>query len=326
MGKPKRIDATAGRHSLVDTIPFTLPVRGAKSPVFFAVFPISAKKAAPLLPGNEVHPVRLWGDKGLLVVTVIDYRETNIGKYIEYSIGIACTFGEKPAPPLLPGLFMKKYGTGQFIFDLPVSTDVSVKGGKGIWGMPKHRASLNYVITDAKVSSQYDLDGQLGTYVEIERPRSVKKDFETGSFHWGGPYGIALNLCFAVGAVNYAAFRGMLFRSFIYFQGDIAFAIGKHARGRLVVGDLPRHGPLKELDGDYDNPLFTAYIPEMTGVLDDHCESWFLSTATAPAPAMEGMESVVDLPRAEVWPPPPTAPVPGVPDAPHPTTSVVDET
>ena len=38
------------------------------------------------------------------MITVIDYRVTDIGKYIEFSIAIACTHGRKPAPPILPAL------------------------------------------------------------------------------------------------------------------------------------------------------------------------------------------------------------------------------
>ena len=39
-----------------------------------------------------------------------------------------------------------KYGTGQYVFDLPVCSEISVKGGKGIWGMPKHQANLDFII------------------------------------------------------------------------------------------------------------------------------------------------------------------------------------
>jgi len=58
-----------------------------------AIFPIDAEKARAFLPKTGIHPLRL-GSKGMLVVSVIDYRETTIGKYIEYSIGIACTCWE----------------------------------------------------------------------------------------------------------------------------------------------------------------------------------------------------------------------------------------
>ena len=98
MGKPKRLANHNGRYSLVDGIPFHLPVNCDKSPALIAVFPINADKARALMPGNELHPFRLW-NKALLVISVMDYRITDIGKYIEFSIAIACTHGSRPAPP-----------------------------------------------------------------------------------------------------------------------------------------------------------------------------------------------------------------------------------
>ncbi|HEY4385174.1 MAG TPA: acetoacetate decarboxylase family protein, partial [Ktedonobacteraceae bacterium] len=129
---PNRLQKETGRYALVDGIPFHLPVEGKHSQALMVAFPIDAAKAQALLPGNEIYPFRLWR-KGLLVITVVDYCVTSIGRYIEFSIAIACTHGPRRAPRLLPALLMKPYGTGQFVYDLPVSTEISVKGGKGIW-------------------------------------------------------------------------------------------------------------------------------------------------------------------------------------------------
>lgn len=285
MAIPKRLRRQAGRYALVDHIPYKLPVEGRDQPAFMAAFPINADRARHLIPGDEVHPLRLWGNRGLLVVTVINYLDTSIGKYIEYSIAIACTHGPRPAPPLLPGLLWNLYGTGQYVVDLPVSTEISVKGGKGIWGMPKHRASLDFVADDRQISSMYELDGQLCTYVEIERP---------------GREWFPLN----IGAVNYCGFRGMTWRSRIYFRSKVGFRLFGGARGRFVVGDHPRVQPLKALE-IAERPLFTAFLPAATGVLDDYCEGWFTNFAEPPTVAPEGLESVVDLGLGEVWPPPP---------------------
>jgi hypothetical protein len=301
MATPRRLANQAGRYALVDGIPFHLPVNAEKSPALFAIFPINAEKAKALLPGNEVHPFRLW-NKGLLVITVIDYRTTDIGKYIEFSIAIACTHGSRPAPALLPALFMKHYGTGQFVVDLPVSTEVSVKGGKGIWGMPKHQANLNYIVGDRTVSSQYDLDGQLCMHIEIDRPARAWVPLSTG-------------------AANYCQFRGMLMKSYIYFRGKLGFHLFKKGSARLTLGDHPRLRALKDLEIEPD-PVVTAFIPESNGLLDDYFEAWFLSYPEPPAAQPEGLESVVGLGRGEVWLPPPRAPVgakrsaPRVPEVP----------
>jgi len=287
MGYPKRLDAQAGRHSLVDGIPFTLPVACKDSPALFAVFKINAEKAKNFIPGNEVHPFRLWGNKGLLVVSVMDYRNTVIGKYVEFSVGIACTHGSKPAPALLPGMFMKHYGTGQYVIELPVSSEISVKGGKGIWGMPKHQASLNYIVGEDRVSSQYDLDGEFMIKITIERPKNPWLPLKTG-------------------AVNYCSFRGMLMKSYIYFNGKLGFFFNKKNSAQLLISDHPRVKHIKDLEIDPD-PLLVAFLPSATGLLDDHLECWFNSYPTPPASVGEGMASVINLTNSEEWLAPPTA-------------------
>ncbi len=288
MSIPRRIRRQTGRKALVDGIPFLLPVNSEQSPALMAAFTMDADRAARLLPGNELHPFRLLNGRGLLVITVIDYRITDIGKYIEFSIAIACTHGAKPAPPLLPVLFRKHYGVGQYVYDLPVSTEISVKGGKGIWGMPKHRASLDFRIEEDTVSSQYDLDGRLVMRIDIDRPEDV----------W-----VPVNL----GTANYCQFRGMLMKSYIYFKSKAGFTLFNGDAARLTLGDHPRCRPLKDLD-IAPGPLFTAFLPASNGVLDDYFECWFITHETLPAEPPEGLESVVDLGLSRAWPPPPNRP------------------
>jgi hypothetical protein len=284
---PKRIKNYTGRFSLVDGIPFKLPVAATNSPALMAIFPIDLEKAKAFLPSG-VHPLRLW-NTGLLIVTVIDYRETPIGKYVEYSIAIACTHGEKPAPRLLPGIFMKFFNTGQYVIDLPVSSEISVKGGKGIWGMPKHQGHLNFIIEENKVSSQYDLDGKLVTYIEIEPPKKI---------------------CIPVKirASNYCSFRGMLMKSDILLDTKCGINLFGKAKARFVIGDHPRLQALKDLD--IGEAIAAIYLPSITGTLDDHIESWFLDFDQLPEKVPQGFESVIDLCLSEAWLSPPDAPIP----------------
>ncbi|MGP3968201.1 acetoacetate decarboxylase family protein [Streptomyces sp. 6N223] len=282
---PRRQRRLAGRHALVDGIPFELPIDSADTPALMAAFSVDGAAAARLLPGGELHPVTLPGGRGVLIVTVIDYARTDIGRYIEYSLALACTRGPRPAPPLLGGLLRRTFRTGQFVLDLPVSSEVSVKGGKGIWGMPKHQASLDFRVSDRVVSSRYEDGGRLGTFVEIDRPP---------------PTALPLR----VGATNYCAFRGMLMRSTVYFEGTADVAFGGRAKARLTVGDAPRAAPLHDLDIAAD-PLFTCFLPSTTGVLDDHFECWFLTSEEPGRSHGEPLESVVGLGLSEEWPAPP---------------------
>jgi hypothetical protein len=284
MAIPGRQGRLAGRYALVDGLRFEMPVNSLQSPALMAVFSIDAAAAARLLPGGELHPLRLWR-RALLVVTVIHYKITDIGTYIEYSIAIACTHGRAPAPPLLPALMMKTFGTGQYVWDLPVSTEISVKGGKGIWGMPKHQASLDFVIGERWVSSQYDLDGQMMMRVDVARPASA----------W---------LPVDMGAANYCAFRGMLMKSYIYFKGKLGFSLFKGGSARLLIGDHPRMAPLKSLDID-PRPVVTGFFPSTQGVLDDHFECWFVTERDQPVQATQGLESTYPLGQSQDWLAPP---------------------
>jgi hypothetical protein len=274
----------------VDGIPFTLPVASHASPALIAAFSIDARAAAELLPGDEVHPLRMWGDRALLAITVVDYRFTNIGRYIEFSVAIACTHGARPAPALVAALPLAQrlYGTGQYVIDLPVSSEVSVKGGKGIWGMPKHQANLDFVITPRSAFSQYDLDGQLCVRIEVDRPR-----FQ----------GLPLSMSTS----NYCAFRGMLMRSNISFRGHAGFNVPFTRSARLRIGDHPRVQALKGLSIS-SRPMFCGFFPETRGILDDHIESWFLSFRAPPSVTPEGMESVVGLGQGQGWLAPPHDP------------------
>jgi hypothetical protein len=279
---PRRQRHQAGRHALVDGIPFLLPIDSTDTSALMAGFTVDADRARELLPGNELHPVRLPRNRGLLVVTVVDYRATDIGRYIEFSVALACTHGRRAAPPLLPGLLQRPFGTGQYVLDLPVSTEISVKGGKGIWGMPKHRAYLEFEAGAKTAVSRYYLNGAPAVSIEVDRP-------------------LFSGLPLSAAAVNYSAFRGLLMKSTIYFRGRGGVRMPLTRAARLTIGDQERVAPLKTL-AIAERPLFAAWLPATDGVLDDHFEGWFLTHEQSPDRPPEGLESVVSLGLGRDWP------------------------
>ncbi len=282
---PKRVKNYSDKYAFVDGISFKLPVGATESPALMAAFECDYEAAAKLMP-SEIHPVRLLNGKAVFVVTIIDYRKTSIGKYVEYSLALACTKGSKPAPKLLPAVFMKTYKTGQFILDLPVSSEISVKGGKGIWGMPKHKANLDFIISDDLVTSTYEKDGKFAFRIEMKKPKSPT---------------LKLN----IGSVNYSHFRNMIIASYIYFNSKASINLFKSAQAKLFIGDHPRMDKLKTL---HINPkaLFTAFLPSSTGTLDDHFECWFATYDNPQINESEGLETVFGLTNNEDWLPAPS--------------------
>lgn len=285
MARPARQKELEGRHAYVDGIRYAMPVDSWQAAAVIAAFPCNYEAAAALIPDGYVQPFRLWKN-ALLLVTVIDYRKTDIGSYIEYSIAIACTRGGRRPPRLLPALFQRAYGTGQFVVDLPVSTEVSVKGGRGIWGMPKHQANLDFAEGRAWVSAQYDLDGRMVGRFDVRVPRRFPLPLD-------------------MGAANYCQFRGMIMRSFIYFQGQAGVHLMKPGSARFILGDHPRAEKLLSLEHRPD-PIFAAYIPHVRGLLDDYFDCWFVTPKERPdLPLGDGLEATYPLGYGQTRLPPP---------------------
>ncbi|MDR0359301.1 MAG: acetoacetate decarboxylase family protein [bacterium] len=270
-------------YANVDGIPFSMPVRSQGSPVLFGCFSIDAGAAAELLPGQALHPCRLLR-RGVLVVAVANYLATPIGEYVEFCIGILVTKGRSRAPALAPLLVRSLFGVGVYIYDLPVSTEISVKGGLGIWGMPKRQANLDFVVAEDMVSSQYDLDGRLAMRIDVPRPA-------------GTPLPVRAT------GVGYGSFRGLLSKSYVHVRGRAGLSL-RRREARLLLGDHPRMSPLKALDID-PRPLVTGFIPATSGVLDDHAETWFLTSEAPVAAAPVGLRDVVELGTSEDWLDPP---------------------
>ena len=128
--------------------------------------------------------------------------------------------------------------------------------------MPKHQANLDFVVTDSTVSAQYDKDGQLGCYIEIERPAD-----RCGLLRSNLP------------PPTTASSGACCWKSDIYFEATGDIALGAQAKARLILGDAPGVEPLKALQVG-SKPVFTAWLPQAHGVLDDHYEAWFLTAPT----------------------------------------------
>ncbi len=271
-----------GKHADVDGIPFRMPVETRSSPAIFAGFTADPDAAQAILPGQELQIVRAFG-RAIVIIATVNYQDTTIGKYVETCLGVVCTHTRRKPLPLAPLGLPFLYGTGVYIYDLPVSTPISVKGGLGIWGMPKRQGNLDFIEGPQTISSQYDFEGQIVSRLDVpNRPA---------------------RLPFVFGGCGYGTFRGLLTKSRMSGRGMAGFGMG--GRGaRLLLGDHPRAAPLKAMD---INPaaLFSGYTPGFKGVLNDHIETWFLTSPAPMEPPETGMRDVIDLPLSQDWLPPP---------------------
>ena len=240
-------------------------------------------------PATSCTPCGCPAAAGSSMVTVVDYEITDIGTYVEYRSPSRAP-GPRPAPPLLPRHLQRPLRRRPVRLDLPVSSEISVKGGKGIWGMPKHQANLDFRHHDRTVSSQYDVDGLLCLRIEIDRPPAAASRWTSAPS-------------------TSAQFRGMVMRSSIYFRAPPSVARGPAGIGAAAPRRRPA-GSHRCATSTSTAAVLHRRLPTTHGVLDDHFECWFLMHESAPAGLTarpEGLESVAELDNDTTWLEPPIA-------------------
>ncbi len=102
----------------------------------------------------------------------------------------------------------------------------------------------------------------------------------------------------------------MLMKSSIYFNDRAEVAVGPLPRPSCSSAIIPGWTRLRTLDLS-SKAFFTACLPHSHGVLDDHFESWFITSPNAVEPddpwGGDDLGSVFGLPNSTEWLDPPSA-------------------
>ena len=187
------------------------PSNSARTPALMAAFPVDGERCGTAAARRRAPPGAAARRRGLLVVTVVNYVMTDIGRYVEYSLAIACTFGA------------------------PAGTPAAAR--------PAARALRHRAVRRGPPGQQRGLgEGRQGDLGDAEAPGEPRLQHRTGGQqpvrgrrHARRPDrdrptpGTALPL--DIGAVNYCIFRGLVMRSSIYFRGAADIAFGRSGPG-----------------------------------------------------------------------------------------------
>ena len=174
-----------------------MPIRTPAPVQLFAAFTIDGDKSR----GTSCRATSFmrWRPRGrgiLVLGAIINYQDTRgIGSLCGVlRSGWLATRAGASRGALRSLLFRSHHGTGIYIYDLPVSSEISVKGGLGIIrGMPKRHANLDFVGSKRQAGQQPVRPRRAAVLPDRGRP----------------PAADAGSRC-ARAAVNYCAFRGML--------------------------------------------------------------------------------------------------------------------
>ena len=100
------------------------------------------KKIAAILPSKRMTPLRITPWHCLVSITVLQYKETDIGPYNEVSISIPHTFDE--VSPIFTGILRRVPNVLRiYIHHMPVTTQIALDAGVEFSGFPKFIADID---------------------------------------------------------------------------------------------------------------------------------------------------------------------------------------
>jgi hypothetical protein len=110
-----------------------------------ATFTAKTSLIKKILPHPNYKPVEIWPGTGMLGVFAFEYFDTSIGPYNEIALTIPIKF---PPSFAFPGLAvisgMRKKIFSGYIRQLPVTTEIALKGGIYFWNYPKFLGEISF--------------------------------------------------------------------------------------------------------------------------------------------------------------------------------------
>jgi hypothetical protein len=159
----------------VGAAPVELPIRYERADVFMALHTVRYQSALRLVP-EALRPVRLGGDRAVLAISALRYRECTLGQYGEVMIGVACTSGAAPPGLLTVALQSALPGFGYYIVHLPVTSERAREVGRDIWGLPKFVAAMDFTHTDEDQSVRLAESGEEILSLRVRRRGAAVRD------------------------------------------------------------------------------------------------------------------------------------------------------
>jgi hypothetical protein len=152
------------------------------------------KETTKHLEKTGLKPALYWLGKPVVAVGLIQYKDSDLGAYDEIIVSVpvvleTCKSGNISNWLDLYAGFENRKG-GQYIIHIPVTSQVSVDGGRNLWGYPKILAPLEHHFTQNKIDSQFMVSsdnvqiqwqGQLGMGIPIPAMNLMTYSFLNGS-------------------------------------------------------------------------------------------------------------------------------------------------
>jgi Acetoacetate decarboxylase (ADC) len=155
------IDLPLQRRLISDGTAVQLPIRYFDAQCLLATFTTNLERAAELLRGTGVRAVPQEDGKAIVLLGCFEYRDTDIGAYNEFCIGVSALAPGDPIPAL-------------YVTNLPVTTATANSAGQEIWGFNKFVTPIAVRRDGKKFSTTvHDPENALILMLEGKRGASV---------------------------------------------------------------------------------------------------------------------------------------------------------
>lgn len=200
------------QNTAVSAVP-SMPLRYWRTDCFAGLFTADLEQIRAILPDSKLHPVRVSGKRGVIMITGFNYHACSIGRYGEIGIGPLVT--ERAAPALLPLLLPKLYSPGVFVTHLPVTTLSACQLGREQWSYPKFVADMDFTQLSNSQSVHMEANGEHIMSMTVRKGGMALRD--------------------TADAVTYASHQGQLSRIPIGVDGVTQWSLGSKS-AQLEIG------------------------------------------------------------------------------------------
>ncbi|MBB2990645.1 acetoacetate decarboxylase [Mycolicibacterium iranicum] len=161
------------QHTIGDTV-LTMPVRVRTAHQHTAMFVVDADAAQRMIDYSGLRVCRFGRQnrRALVVLMLMRYEDTDLGRYYEYGTNVMVNPPEAPGATGLQAL----QSAGAFVHHLPVDQSFTLEAGRTIWGYPKLMA--DFTVRGSK--DGFGTGRQFGFDVSIGGERVVSMDFTAG--------------------------------------------------------------------------------------------------------------------------------------------------
>lgn len=215
-----------------------------------ALFSTTDLKLNPLLQGTGLRAGLRWKGRPVVALGLIQYRKSDLGAYNEIILSIpSIPAEEKLSLGGWGGLFgsLDKRSLGQYILQIPVTSQLSMIAGKELWGYPKRMEHIRHQFSREYMQSEM-LDHE---------NRMV--------LHCSGRLGVSVPTV-PLSLVTYSFLHGRRLRTPVQVRGGMRWFPFQGIRLSIGASEDPLAGQLRQLGLDGKSPFLVMDSPSFQSI------------------------------------------------------------